>query len=375
MVVSRLMHLCCLIKYILARFAGLKTRIKKGNIINSAYSSNSRYFRRPTSLFLDDKEHTHIPYEDLWQSAVRCKLINVSSTALDNMWNLINQTHNDITDIDDMYANELRGVSAPVYIETESDNKIPPIRIVMWHKTSRASNATAANLQAATNATATSAGTTVYITVQSDPEVNRRIIKTRSKFYTIFDNIAVNRFFYKRFLSVIKPMLEYLHQFDDMKCTLVVSGYSMCAVMAHLVAGIFSHVFLNMDVKCHTFGSPKPGNRAFSEWFSKLVKENYRVTSVDDCVSELPLHYKWGHIEKVTLMFNNNMNINVTYKRKPWYKLLFRKHNITRRMLQRNDVRVLQSFDDYMARVWKYKYISSYILSTSSAEDVVQTPV
>jgi hypothetical protein len=201
------------------------------------------------------------------------------------------------------------------------------------------------------------------------------IMKKKTKLYKIVNNVCVNKFFYRRLLSVIGNIVIYLEKFKDQKRMLVVSGYSLGGIMAHIAAAIFGRMFPNLYVKCHTFGSPKPGNDEFALWFSECVKENYRIINGTDPIVLFPLNYKWSHTEMVTLHFGINYSIHIYYHRVPWYKRLFLTRHVIRKILKKKYNKYDHHFDVYILRLWRYVRITSYLYSISEAEVFTPTPI
>jgi len=346
-------------KYIPCIFPYKKKRVKKPLsliITNINDTPDARDANNPNNIKdINLAYNTTIPYEELWRSAIRCKLIHGNCTDIYDLWMMANnpQLQEEILpSIDEAYIQELRGVSLPVSFQTTGDHLDIPISIQLWYREK-----------------------TIYMTFRIDKNVEAKIIKKHMSLHNIVDNICVNRFFYRRLLSVIKDIILYFEEFKEDNYTLVLSGYSSSAVMAQIASAIFARIFPNMYVKCHTFGSPKPGNRSFAKWFLNIVKENYRVVYGNDPIVFIPTDCNWKHPMNTTLHFDRELHVNITYHDIPWYKRFFLMRKIIKKLMIDGSNHNDHNFDKYISHLWKYKRMTSYLYSTSEADVFIQTPL
>jgi hypothetical protein len=302
--------------------------------------------RRPTPLFLEDDKR--IPYEELWLSAIRCKIVHGGDGHVHDLWRMTNAFVPENL-VDDIYIKELRGVSYPVSIHTYDKRDDIRIQFWMWYINHN-----------------------VFLTVQMDNESEARFLRTPMRLYPLFGGVCVNRMLYRRLLSVIRELVCRLDVLKDRANTLVVSGYSAGATMAQVSAAILARMFPQMYVKCHAFGGMKPGNDAFASWSSHCIRENYRVVNGDDPVVFLPFDYRWCHIANVTLHFEKHLFVNVFYKDLPWYKRVFMRRRILRRALRGMED---HPFDMYINQLWSYTRMATYLYSVSEADDPNHTPI
>lgn len=68
----------------------------------------------------------------------------------------------------------------------------------------------------------------------------------------------------------------------------IITGHSLGAGVASLAAPWAALQWPGADIRCVTFGNPKPGNQAYSDAFRDLVGRQYRVANHLDVVPELP---------------------------------------------------------------------------------------
>lgn len=308
---------------------------------------------RPPLLCIGDPAYTYIPYQELWRSATRCKLVHYNNTRIHQMWRMANAGHSD-TGQDIAYTKELNGVSEPTFIASgqstrDANTLSSSISALLWSK-----------------------GDTIYMTFRVDTYLERAFLKKQSKLRTMFGKVAVNRYMYKQFISILNPLLGYLEGYKNGNYELVISGYSLGAVVTHIASAVFAHMFPNMYVKCHTFGSPKPGNDAFCRWFSERVKENYRVIISSDPIVHLPMGCKWTHAANVTLCFDKRLHISVYCNNIPWYKRIVEERKIVKEALASSEI---HHFDTYISQLWNYIRITDYIETIGGAENGALTPL
>lgn len=255
--------------------------------------------------------------------------------------------------MDDGYVSELKDVSHPVCYRTSGEYKQIGISVYLWHNTSTR---------------------TIYMTFQANNEDEARILRSPMILYPLFGNVCVNRFFYRRLLSVIKSLIAYLEVFQEPHI-LMITGYSVGGAMTQIAAAILGRMFPQFSVKCHTFGCPKPGNDEFARWFSQCVKENYRIIHGNDPVVLLPADYRWSHVAMVTLHFERQLCVHVSYKDIPWYKRFWMRKRIARMLHEKGRIHYEDRFDQYIQHLWNYVRMAKYLQSVPDAEDLQRTPL
>ena len=50
------------------------------------------------------------------------------------------------------------------------------------------------------------------------------------------------------------------------------------------------------NIESYTFGSPRIGNTAYSDWFDEQLYSYYRVTHHKDTVVHIPMHERYTHV-------------------------------------------------------------------------------
>lgn len=165
-------------------------------------------------------------------------------------------------------------------------------------------------------------GDTVYVTFRGTSSFRDVITDIDIKTIRIRDKIRVHEGFYNQFRSVEIEITKRLIKHLDAK-NIIFSGHSLGGALAQIAAAYYGEILDFSNVICHTFGSPRVGNKYFVEWFSKHVDENIRVENNRDPVPMIPQLPYWHHTT------NKCFSLSKTeYKEKdqdtPWYKRPFK---------------------------------------------------
>jgi len=91
--------------------------------------------------------------------------------------------------------------------------------------------------------------------------------------------------------AVLKTLGKYLKQVDLVKCV----GHSLGGALATLFAGEIARLN-EVKVVCHTFGSPRVGNKCYANWFQENVKDSVRITNLRDPVVQIPISAYFQHV-------------------------------------------------------------------------------
>lgn len=161
------------------------------------------------------------------------------------------------------------------------------------------------------------------------------VFRGTESFQDVITDLNVRRVPY-----LTKPMLVhagFLEQFESLKLALVKTiekysgkvekilciGHSLGGALATLASGHFGSIYNGkLPVTCHTFGSPRVGNAAYSEWFSKQVALNIRIMNQMDPVSQMPISYRFQHCSDAVCI-KGDLTVDIVADAK-WYWRLFR---------------------------------------------------
>lgn len=311
-------------------------------------NKNNKYIERPSAVLLQRSDYKNIPYEDLWKSAIRCKLIYHNHKNICALWKFVNKPEDtqeiiNSTDIDEDFIHELRDVSEPQQFDTNTD----------FYGRSHRYN---------TSAYIWNTDDTIFITFHVDKHIEKKFLKIQTELETISGCIAVNKFFYKELLTLLRPMIAHLDTFADKPFKVVITGYSLGGIIVQIASAIFGQMYPNFHICCHTFGSPKAGNCSFVKWFNNYVKENYRIINGNDPITMFPINYRWLHTSNMTLQFDKDAHMNILYKDTAWYKKLWIKPYIIKEIMEQH--KHDHDFHIYITRLWKYLRITNYVESS-----------
>ena len=77
---------------------------------------------------------------------------------------------------------------------------------------------------------------------------------------------------------------------------LVFTGHSMGGSIATIASVYYAHMFDNLYITCHTFGTPFTGNNEFIKLFTNNVEECTRIELELDIVPMIPINKDFKHI-------------------------------------------------------------------------------
>lgn len=102
--------------------------------------------------------------------------------------------------------------------------------------------------------------------------------------------------------GVLKTLTKYMKQVETVQFV----GHSLGGALATLFAGHvarFHRGYVDgfhreIKVVCHTFGSPRVGNKHFVRWFQENVKASdcARIMNCEDPVAQMPLSARFEHV-------------------------------------------------------------------------------
>jgi len=139
--------------------------------------------------------------------------------------------------------------------------------------------------------------------------------------------ILVHQGFLKQFNSlkddIVKKIKNTFLNINEIICI----GHSLGGALATLAAGYLGCLYKNdHEIICHTFGSPRVGNKHFMRWFQENVKssENARIINHADPVSQIPLSSRFEHVSDALCIMDNLTVKNLPDTKWYWRLLGFR---------------------------------------------------
>jgi predicted lipase len=171
-------------------------------------------------------------------------------------------------------------------------------------------------------------------------------------------DIKVHGGFKKQFEALKEPILKTLAKYLKDVDVVHFVGHSLGGALATLFAGEVGRLQHEFKVICHTFGSPRVGNGAYSRWFQETVKDSVRITNLRDPVVQIPISAYFQHVSDAVCIMDD-----LTVKDIPdgkWYwRLANFKMNVCKPVLA-------HSCDQYIERLMKlymnYKIMDDAIL-------------
>jgi hypothetical protein len=71
-------------------------------------------------------------------------------------------------------------------------------------------------------------------------------------------------------------------------------------------------------VYCHTFGSPRVGNKKFAQYVKEKAHEYYRIFNERDFVSMIPLSFRFHHVPSTSICINDSLDIKTFQQDISW---------------------------------------------------------
>lgn len=232
-------------------------------------------------------------YPDLTRSAVRSSLSYLDPPDVNKLWK---EAHDPKLNTPTLEHIELQGlVSEPLYVESHKESG-EDAQAYVWTKDSR-----------------------LYITFRGTHGVED--IKADSdglKTVAIAGEARVHQGFWKQFKSIESTLREQIEKHDSL-IDIVFAGHSLGGGIAQIAAAYYGAMYPTKNIVCHTFGGPRAGNVAFTEWFANHVDSQTRVVNKNDPVPMVPQRSIWHHTAERCIVIDDACTTTVVEKDIPWY--------------------------------------------------------
>lgn len=163
---------------------------------------------------------------------------------------------------------------------------------------------------------------TLYVVFRGTSSIKDVLVDLKISRVRMRKNIKVHSGFYNQFKSVELEITKRLIKEENIK-KIFFTGHSLGGALAQIAAAYYSDIFDFAHVVCHTFGSPRVGNRYFVEWFSQNVDEYVRVINKKDPVPMIPSFHYWNHTPNCMVLYGDG-KIKKDQKDIPWYKRIYK---------------------------------------------------
>lgn len=147
-----------------------------------------------------------------------------------------------------------------------------------------------------------------------------RGLVSKPKRHRLHSGVMVNKGYWEQLMAVEQNVRGILYEHPDAR-VIIFAGHSFGGAIAQLAAAHFGLVLeRKYRIVCHTFGSPRVGNRQFVKWFSDMVDEHVRVQNDLDPVPMTPIGPLWVHTCDMAWSLSKDMTGRIVRKDTPWYR-------------------------------------------------------
>lgn len=262
-------------------------------------------------------------YDALLKSAIRCKLAYRDPEEVARLWAFACLTLPDSESVYKvwLYAQLEYVENCPTYISS-SDTSDDDCQAYFW-STGSSSDASAATA-------ATAAATTMYLTFRGtsstqDVITDLNIIQERIRGQK-YGKIRIHKGFLDQYRSVssdieecIRKVIKKHEQPENVEFKLFIAGHSLGGALAQIATVYLGEAFPCLTITCHTFGSPRVGNKAFAKLISKMASDYVRVANTNDPVPMIPQLSCWSHCPRTCIMIDDECRAETKIKDTPWY--------------------------------------------------------
>lgn len=141
------------------------------------------------------------------------------------------------------------------------------------------------------------------------------------------DNVRVHSGFWHQYTSIetelekrIHDIIHELYESDpNTEFKLFISGHSLGGAIAQIATVCLADTFPSLAIICHTFGSPRVGNKAFVKWVSASAFEYVRVANKNDPIPMFPQLPLWSHCCRKCFVIDDDLKTHDKSKDVPWY--------------------------------------------------------
>jgi len=104
--------------------------------------------------------------------------------------------------------------------------------------------------------------------------------------------------FLSQFTVLKNPVLMTVLNHKKNIETIKFIGHSLGGALATLFAGYIASLHNDLKIVCHTFGSPRVGNKNYSKWFQQNVSSSNcaRIMNRQDPVAQIPISVYFKHV-------------------------------------------------------------------------------
>jgi hypothetical protein len=149
-----------------------------------------------------------------------------------------------------------------------------------------------------TQAYAWLSGNDMYMVFRGTEDLQDIIADIDVRLHVIRDNVKVHRGFYEQFEAISDEIEKYLKEASSQRKidNIIISGHSLGGGLATIASTHFGLLYPDSKVTCITFGSPRVGNREFTNYFNSIVSQSLRIYDEEDPVPMVPMSNRFQHV-------------------------------------------------------------------------------
>ena len=176
---------------------------------------------------------------------------------------------------------------------------------------------------------------TLYFVIRGTNDLQDAIVDLNVNRVPFFEglkqsHILVHAGFKKQFDVLKEPIIKTITKYMKRIDTIRFIGHSLGGGLATLFSGyvarfhrgyIRDEQLHELKVVCHTFGSPRVGNKHFVRWFQENVSDCARMMNREDPVAQMPLSARFEHVSDA-LCIMDDLTMKDLPDRKWYWRLL-----------------------------------------------------
>ena len=151
----------------------------------------------------------------------------------------------------------------------------------------------------------------VFITFRGTTSIEDWKHNLNTKTVNPFSNVKIHKGFYEQYMSVRNKIYSFIP--DVCNNNIHISGHSLGGALAYVCAVDIHSTTKNKNIKVFTIGAPRPGNKAFADYFSKNIPFAVRYINKGDIITKLPLHSKFKHVQDPVCLNEGKLVLNKNF--------------------------------------------------------------
>lgn len=148
---------------------------------------------------------------------------------------------------------------------------------------------------------------TAYVTFRGTSSIQDVMADLRICQHNLKNKVKIHAGFFQQYTSIEQELMQYLDSYDMEYDKIHVCGHSLGGALSQLACVFLARRYAHKKICCHTFGSPRVGNKHFVKAFSMSVHQHYRCVNKEDFITMIPPRMKmWSHPNNMCICFDKN---------------------------------------------------------------------